>query len=97
MAEWRAAFAMLDGGSGPFHFGTFSVVCANNLGGKLMAFFLGNMRGEIGRDPRTANSSGAQMEDIPFPSSFTSIEFLTTNHLGPFLYNNNHSPKEDTS
>ena len=38
------------------HFGTFSVVCANNLGGKLMAFFLRNMReregerGEVRRD-----------------------------------------------
>ena len=53
------------------HFGTFSVVCANNLGGKLMAFFLGNMRererkgqekevrtAEGGRDRKMANSTG---------------------------------------
>ena len=71
------------------HFGTFSVVCANNLGGKLMAFFLGNMRergkgtGEGSADRKMANSTGvAEGRRIIFYMEFpTPNPFSQTIHI----------------
>ena len=84
--ELRRAF--LSGG-GPFHFGTFSVVCANNLGGKLMAFFLGNMRererererkgkGQE-KEVRTAKWQTRPVSQKEGELSFTYVEFPTPN------------------
>ena len=71
------------------HFGTFSVVCANNLAGKLMAFFPSNMRERrelLDRSPQRCQTRSFKAEH----KDFWRVKFLRheSNSLSLFWWLN---------